>query len=439
MIDYIHSDLFNQGSIRKDMVMEYIVGTDVVKHITNKDIVASTFSLNESAFSGDELRFGSLVSSKMAFKIFNSLEDSIIGKELNVKEVINDDLYNLFSYGKFKVASEKVTADRLYRQIEAYDSLYEVVNRDVADWYESLSFPLTMKSFRDSFFDYIGIEQVNDDLVNDNMTVTKTISPTTLSGKDVLTAICEINGAIGRINRDSKFAYVTLNPNPTTRIEMKRIQSGTGSYEDFNFEPISKLQIKQTDNDIGVIVGEDGNTYIVQDNFLVYGKDNYELTVVANNLLSVIRGITYKPFKAKFIYGNPCYEIGDPITVFSKNATFNSYILERTLYGINSVTDEIIASGNQEISDNLNSNQSQFIQLERRTNELVRTVDGMESKITKNVIGEVIKDIQVGGVNLVDNSWLFGCVDVEDVELIYDEDSTPDVNLRDDIGELITE
>ena len=403
MIDHVYLDLYNQGSTVKNISISYEESPDVIKYITNDDIVINTFSLNESAFSGNELKFGSLVSSKMSFKIFNKrVSDALIDKELNVKEFINYDTNNPFVFGKYRVKTEKSTADKLYRQIEAYDYLYDIVNKDVSAWYESLTFPLSQKEFRDSFFSYIGIEQVQTTLANDNMVVTKTISATELPGKIVLSAICEINGAIGRINRDGKFAYVVLETNPSERITLNKIVSGSGSYEDNDTTAISKVQIRNNENDIGAIVGEDGNTYVVQDNFLVYGKSSTDLTNIANNLLSVIGGISYRPFNAKFIYGNPCYEIGDAITVVSRNATFNSYIFNRTLNGINAITDTINAKGTQIYSNNINSKNNQILQLENRTNELVRTVDGIEVRVTETdkALSKAISEIEVNATNI---------------------------------------
>ena len=92
MIDHVYLDLYNQGSTVKNISISYEESPDVIKYITNDDIVINTFSLNESAFSGNELKFGSLVSSKMSFKIFNKkVSDALIDKELNVKEFINYD------------------------------------------------------------------------------------------------------------------------------------------------------------------------------------------------------------------------------------------------------------------------------------------------------------------------------------------------------------
>ena len=377
MIKHEYLELFNQSSIKKDIDMAY----DTDSHITNSDMVSGTFSLNESAFATKELRFGSLVASELSVKLYNTVPN-LMDKELEVGISLDNDASNPLKIGKFKVLSDKPTTDRLYKQIKAYDGLYEIINADVSDWYENLTFPMTLKKFRDSFFAEVGIEQVSVTLVNDNMNIEKTISTNSLSGRQVLSAICELNGAIGRINRDGKFEYVVLDANPSNRITIDNIASKSGSYEDYDSQPITKVQIRQTTDDIGTIVGEDGNTYIMQDNFLVYGKSANDLTTIATNLLSVIEGISYTPFNIKVIYGNPCYEIGDAITVVTKNKTFNSYIFNRTLKGIQAMTDTIKADGVEYYTENLNSANVQIQQLKRQTNELTRTVEETKSTIT---------------------------------------------------------
>jgi phage baseplate assembly protein gpV len=377
MINHEYLELFNEGSVRKDIDIVY----DTDQHISNSDVVSGTFSLNESAFATKELRFGSLVASELSVKLYNTVPN-LMDKEISVSITLDNMASNPLKIGKYKVLEDKPTTDRLYKQIKAYDSLYEVINKEVVSWYEGLLFPMTLKVFRDSFFVFLGIEQENTTLINDDMLVDKTILANSIPGKQVLSAICELNGAIGRMNRDGKFEYVILDANPTSRITIDNIASKSGSYEDFDCRPISKVQIRQTTDDIGAIVGEDGNTYIMQDNFLVYGKSASDLNTIATNLLSVIKGISYKPFNIKAIYGNPCYEIGDAITVVTANKTFNSYMFNRTLKGIQAMTDNIKADGVEYYTENINSANTQIQQLARQTNELSRTVEETKSTIT---------------------------------------------------------
>lgn len=378
MINHEYLELFNESSVRKDIDIVY----DADQHISNSDVVSGTFNLNESAFATKELRFGSLVASELSVKLYNTVPN-LMDKEISVSITLDNMASNPLKIGKYKVLEDKPTTDRLYKQIKAYDSLYEVINKEVVSWYEGLLFPMTLKVFRDSFFNYLGIEQENAILINDDMLVDKTILANSIPGKQILSAICELNGAIGRMNRDGKFEYVILDANPSRRITIDNIASKSGSYEDFNCQPISKVQIRQTTDDIGAIVGEDGNTYIMQDNFLVYGKSASDLNTIATNLLSAIKGITYTPFNIKAIYGNPCYEIGDAITVVTKNKMFNSYIFNRTLKGIQAMNDTIKADGVEYYTENLNSANTQIQQLARQTNELSRTVEETKSTITK--------------------------------------------------------
>lgn len=385
MINHINIEKFNQSSMDKQIDIVY----DTSNHITNDDIVSGTFSLSESGCATKELKFGSLVASRLYMKTYNRVEN-LLDKTINVSLVIDNDASNPVNIGKYTVVSDKPTSDRTYKEITAYDKLYNIIHANVAEWYNALSFPLSLKLFRDSFFEYFGIEQEDVELVNDGMNIERTISGDSISGQSVLSAICEINGAIGRINRNGKFAYIILNPNPLDRIKIDNIVSKSGSYEDFDTKPISKVQIRQMQGDVGAIVGEDGNMYIVQDNFLVYGKASDDLTAIASNLLSVIKGISYRPFNVQTTHANPCYEIGDAVEVTTLNSTFNSYILSRTINGIQAMKDTYKTEGVEIYTENINSTNTQITQLKRRTNELTRTVEETKSTITEieNVASE---------------------------------------------------
>lgn len=59
------------------------------------------------------------------------------------------------------------------------------------------------------------------------------------------------------------------NPKSTS---ISKSQYISAQYEDYIVRTIDKLQIREKENDIGVIVGDGGNTYVIEGNFLVYGK-----------------------------------------------------------------------------------------------------------------------------------------------------------------------
>ena len=380
-----------------------VVGKDI--SIDNTMLHMENFSLSESICSESQLMFGSCEASCVKFRVSNIVLP-IKGEKIKITDTIIglDNTETTYDIGTYKVYYDVPTADRSWRDITAYDALYDIINANVADWYNGLTFPMSLKDFRDSFFAYFSIQQKETDLANDDMVVEETISSTELSGKDVITAICEINGVFGHINRKNVFEYIVLDtvdeifpsnelypannlfpgaygvPFDIT-IENGRYISCT--YEDFVCKQISKLQVRQEENDIGVIVGDDdGAQYVIQDNFLVYGKNTEDLRQIAEKTLSVISKAQYRPYTAE-VKGNLLINVGDNIKIYTKNQTINSYVLQREFSGIQSLRDTITANGTEEQELKVNGVQSQINQLKGRTNVLTRTLEETRSEITR--------------------------------------------------------
>ena len=400
VVNYQYAELFKKDSIDKQLTIET---DDKTTKITNVELHQEQFELTESICSESELTIGSCEAAVLKFtvsNIFLPMKDKMI----TVKTVIDNNTANPFQIGRYKVYSDTPTADRTKRDIVAYDRLYDVINADVAEWYNALlpekDSTTTMKAFRDSFFGYFGIEQADAQLVNDDMKVEKTVEPEELSGATVLNCICEINGCFGHIGRDSKFHYIYLEqeiqglyprnnlypaddlyPREPRSTRISKSLYISAQYEDFLVKTIDKLQIRKEEDDIGVIVGSGTNAYVIQDNFLVYGKGSEELTGIANNIYGKIRGIIYRPFSAD-CKGNPCIEVGDAVRLPTKYEIIESYVLKRTLKGIQALRDNYEATGEEYRSTQANSVHKSIIQLKGKTNVLTRTIEETNSKIT---------------------------------------------------------
>lgn len=419
------------GQFLKDSVDKQlsIVTDDGQIHITNNELHQEQFELTESLCSESELTFGSCEAGMVKFtvsNIFSGLKD----KWMTIKMVLAGNTANPFQIGRYKVCSDTPEADRTKRDIVAYDALYDVINADVAEWYNTLlpdkDSITTMKAFRDSFFGYFGIEQADVQLVNDDMKVEKTVEPEELSGATVLNCICEINGCFGHIGRDGRFHYIYLEQEiqglyprnnlypaddlypcepKSTRISKSLYISAR--YEDFLVKSIDKLQIRKEEDDIGVIVGSGTNAYVIQDNFLVYGKGSEELTGIANNIYGKIRGIIYRPFSAD-CKGNPCIEVGDAVRLPTRYEIIESYVLKRTLKGIQALRDNYEAAGEEYRSTQVNSVHKSIIQLKGKTNVLTRTIEETNSKIVdvesglSSEIKQTATDIRAEVKNTVD-------------------------------------
>ena len=206
MSNYTYADLFDKSASKKEITIET---EDKSVKITNSEIHFEQFELKEILCDDDYLTFGQCNASQLKFKISNVFT-SMIGKQINVSAVINGHTDTPFIFGKYRVISDKPTDDKRYRNVTAYDAIYDIGESEVSSWYNGLKFPLTLKQFRDSFFSYFGVEQVATTLPNDSMEVAETIKPSELSGQTVMEAICSINGCFGHINHDGKFEYVFL-------------------------------------------------------------------------------------------------------------------------------------------------------------------------------------------------------------------------------------
>lgn len=405
MINSNLKEKYWDSSTDKQMVIS-VVGTN--QKIDNSMLEIGTFALEESLCSESELKFGACEANCVKFTARNTA-GNIIGKTISIEETIDGDSQNPMPYGVFKVASDVPTADRTKRQITAYDAMYDIINTDVKSWYAGLSFPMTLKQFRNSFFAHLGIAQVETSLVNDSMTVNKTIVATqtddssavteesAISGKTVVTAICEINGCFGNINRNGKFEYVFLKkivsalypaedlfPSDNLFPSDANTESMTGhyitfDYEDFQSKEITQLEIKTSEDNAGAIVGTAGNNYSITGNFLVSDKTGAELEQIANNLLPIMAQAAYTPIKSCTCVGNPCLTLGEPIRFNTTREIVETYLLQRTLTGVQSKRDSISAQGTQTHSAKVNSIRDTIESVERRTGKLERNADHLQS------------------------------------------------------------
>ena len=554
---YKYSELYKQNSVDKQLKIKYDGGV-----ITNNELYSESFELTESLCSETNLKFGTCEASVLKFKIANVVE-SLKGKWLTVTETLAGNESTPFQFGKYKVYSDVPSADRNYRDVTAYDSMYDILNADMTEWWNSTTGSATIRHLRISFLDYFGIECEDIELPNDYMIV-QFFNIESLSGKDFINAICELNGCFGHIGRDGKFYFKLLTsfdskmvypdnelypgnelysavsivelqsrffdgnykivdkyfyfrvygqfitkgttnveewhegsyearfrvPNGCERAcirwksgfyttyndetyyspefhwvdtygerqvdndvypeidfngdgtfesqktiyvrvddfkymsgvpvfeidqelysylsgedtthyinwnginEIEKSRCISGKYEDYTVRKIDCVQIKNEENDIGAVAGDGENPYIIEDCFLCYGKSSADLQPIVNNIYNTIKDITYLPYEAE-VLGNPCLEVADRVSIKARNKTIDSYILKRTIKGIQGLRDTYSATGEEIQNKKVNSVSKSIIQLKKQTNTLTRTVDETISEIySTDESGERVSRIQ---------------------------------------------
>ena len=369
--------------------------------ITNRNIVSEQMTVEDALCSGTNLVYGSCESACFKIRIAD-INHNFEGEWLDVYQDLetDDDGYLLLEngayllqesgyriqlespaevtahIGKFKVLSDKPTSDRRWRDLTCYDMMRDIINADVYEWYASLTFPMTIKQIRDSFFEYIGVVQETTTLVNDSFSVLGDFAVgTTLSGKDVITSICELNGVFGHISRDGVFEYISL-PSAET-ITLDYYVNGSGTYEDYVCEKITGITAKSTANgEIGTTVGTEDNLYQMTGNLMIVGQEGtQELTTALTTLLNAIKDNQYRPFTVK-TYGNPMLPVGTSIVIETGNQTINSFVMAKTMTGIQALKDDLSAKGNKTYPIDANS-------LQRQINNVGGAVNGVKSEIKK--------------------------------------------------------
>lgn len=374
--------------------------------IETDQIVDDSFVLNESLCSEEELAFGSCEASKIKLTLAD-VEHNLKGQWFTIEQVI--DGFDPVPLGVYKVDSCKEQDNLRFKDIIAYDKLKDT-DIDVSNWYNSLfstgNETYTLAQFRTSLLTYLGIEEdtSNLPLPNDSMVVTKTIEPTQISGRVVLKACEEINGCFGHIGRDGKFKHVILQPayglypaetlypaedlypvaeNDTSVAHESIIDDTVSRYrsvifEEYTVKEIDKLIIRSEEDDIGAITGTGSNAYVIQGNFLVFGKSASELEQIARNAFGNMAKRPYRPYEADSI-GLPYVEVGDTLE-FALDNPVTGYVLQRTLTGIQALQDKYIAEGNEEREQNFGIN-NEIIQLQGKVTRIKKDVEGVSVEV----------------------------------------------------------
>lgn len=418
MIPYSDPTLFYGEAVNKDLLItdgtvtvsgtSYSVAGATVT-ITNDLLEQEGFELHQSLCSESQITFGACESNYITFVMHENIP-TVKGKTLSVYLIPDSDASKMLQIGVFKVQEDKLSADRTKRTVTAYDAMYDILNADVAGWYNSLlpnsTSSVTVGQMRFALTAYFGITQEAIVLANDSMVVKRTIEPESLSGADVIKALCEINGCFGQITNEGKFRYVELSPGiddglfPSDTLYpaddlypqdvnhdvtmMPKAHYISVQFEDYNSEEITQLTIRTDDSDVGTTVGTAGNPYIIQGNFLVFGKNATELTTIASNCLDKIKNRYYKPCTVEAA-GNPLHEVGDPIRVNTTYRGIVTYILQRTMRGIQALRDTYTAMGEEYTNQQLNSVSSQFKQLANKVTQVKIDTDGVQAYVEEQL------------------------------------------------------
>ena len=249
-----------------------------------------------------------------------------------------------------------------------------------------------------------------------------------LTCRQIISWAAEAAGCYAHMNADGKLQFLTYtDKRSTAKITPDGASNSTAyyadslSYEDYAVKAIEKVQIRQSDSDVGVIYPDSTtatNTYAVQGNLLLTTGTEANLKSVVQNLYNVLKNVTYTPCKVSVpsSSGLACGQI-----VHVKDARgreFDTYLMSATISS-GKASFESVGSASQESSSAVNS--QSYKNLTGKMLEIKTSVDGLEVKasdltgkytdLKATVDGlspEVKKDTKItGGGNLILGSESF--------------------------------
>lgn len=373
--------------------------------IKGLDVLSEQMTLHESICEEEQLKFGGCNASSFELTVFN-LNSGIKGYEIEPVLITKKTEIPL---GVFYVETIEKYAGKDYKKLTAYDKM-RYFDVDVKDWYDSLTFPISVKNFRDSLCNYVGVEQNDVTLIADNVMLTKELdSSNGINGLSLMKQICEISGVFGRMDRYGKLDYLSLESSMLLPADdlfpANDLYPSAGSGDSENsFNIPTSLMYEHplvedffTSNIDGVIIVDsegaqvlteyNQNPYYVQDNFVIMGQTHETITALANALLSKISSISYRPINSSKIKGQPYVECGDFISGEVNGYGFEAYVFQRDLTGIKALRDAYICKGKEMLENDMNGVTAQLQRLNKTTEKVKTSVQvtekGLESEVKR--------------------------------------------------------
>lgn len=339
-----------------------------------------------------------------------------------------DDAGNRTKVGVFYAEKPTRTKRNSYK-VTAYDTMSKL-DADFSGWLHAnqAQFPKTIWQLVQLACQRAGVALASSSLPINGSYSVQAFYADDLTCRQIISWAAEAAGCYAHMNADGKLQFLTYtDKRSTVKLTPDGASNSTAyyadslSYEDYAVKAIEKVQIRQSDSDVGVIYPDSTtatNTYAVQGNLLLTTGTEANLKTVAQNLYNVLKSVTYTPCKVSVpsSSGLACGQI-----VHVKDARgreFDTYLMSATISS-GKASFESVGSASRESSSAVN-NQS-YKNLTGKMLEIKTSVDGLEVKASDltgkytdlkatvdGLSSEVKKDTKItGGGNLILGSESF--------------------------------
>lgn len=325
--------------------------------------------------SGDDFAYGTAAMAEVKFAILaESLPDGVTLDDrtfdLYISQVESGDAV-WEDYGIFTVKTVVKSGHKL--EITAYDNMskFDII---VDEWLSALTYPLSVSTLLSYLCNHCGVQFGNVSLANSNYSIEENFGASGITGRQVLSFIAEITATFAFIQYGDESGKLSLKPLSESNAQLDRSMYRTAKIAEYTVLPADKVQIRTSENDIGVVYGTGDNAYIVENNPLLYTSSAALLNPVAIGLYNQLSSVTYTPATVELFrdYG---IDTGDYYTINS----VKSLVMSKTMKP-GGVT--FTCSGNPRRSQTVSGGSYELMMLRGRSNVLERTLEKTLSRIT---------------------------------------------------------
>ena len=388
-----------------------------------------SLTLHTAVNAGQEFTIGSAFSDYIEAEIWADPDGSL---QITAGDALTyyrqDDAGNRTKVGVFYAEKPTRTKRNSYK-VTAYDTMSKL-DADFSGWLRAnqAQFPKTIWQLVQLACQRAGVTLASSSLPINGSYSVQAFYADDLTCRQIISWAAEAAGCYAHMNADGKLQFLTYtDKRSTVKITPDGASNSTAyyadslSYEDYTVKAIEKVQIRQSDSDVGVIYPDSTtatNTYVVQGNLLLTTGTEANLKSVVQNLYNVLKNVTYTPCKVSVpsSSGLACGQI-----VHVKDARgreFDTYLMSATISS-GKASFESMGSASRESSSAVNS--QSYKNLTGKMLEIKTSVDGLEVKASDltgkytdlkatvdGLSSEVKKDTKItGGGNLILGSESF--------------------------------
>lgn len=254
---------------------------------------------------------------------------------------------------------------------------------------------ITVKQFRDSLFNLVGIRQETISLINDNELITHSIKANSITFGDCIKAICQLNAVFGNVSSDGTFQYISLG---SSEIDYTgNIREADTSSEEQEVTQISRVDISGHGGNVSSD-GTDTNPWILKDNFLLSGLEDNQLKTIANRLFQKVKNYRYTAATTRPII-SLLIDLGCKVSyrIYS-GRTIDTYCLSDQLTGTQLISQTVYCDSDILRGNSFGINTLDYEIFTGRISEVEEEI--FSAKVSANAA----ENIQVGARNLIRNS-----------------------------------